>query len=547
VAALTPADVKRWDADAIHGVFQTASNRAATLQRLGDSLQQVHNNLSEWQGEAGDAFRADLGKARRDIDGDGQESKQVAAAVSRAEADVRSVKSELDGIQQSADADGFTITSDWRIDSGGMKLDSTKSAAKQHLQGLLDTCKLHAHNADQELAAAVRGSVGDIPLAPNVNQPKSWQDMLLPPANAQPGGDPAKGLPVPAGADKPPSGDPLDLLSRVQPPQVPPQQLDPADIERFKALARPSMIAEGVPPDQIEARLNDAVARTQQWMTAGMPKYVPPEPPKVPPPGFGDGFGDRWNSTIDGIQNLVGENGLGPMGDAWGGMAKGLAGKAEEYLVFGPAAPIIDGVGEAKSFMDNPAYYAGERTADGAFALPGMMFGAEGELVAAGLPAETVTEGGAPLSVMRGWDPMGGFSPDDFVSHFGTPDTRIWPGNDGFPSGYVPQPAHLPEGTIIDRFGSEYGRYLAPDGTAFADRALPPEQMGGDYNRYMVTGKALPPGWQLTEGPVEPFYGQTPTPGTLQYMIVGPDGVRVNVKELVDRGILDEYGPRLGR
>jgi uncharacterized protein YukE len=55
VEPLTPADVKRWDADAIHGVFQTASKRADTLQRLGDSLQQVHNGLSDWHGEAGDA------------------------------------------------------------------------------------------------------------------------------------------------------------------------------------------------------------------------------------------------------------------------------------------------------------------------------------------------------------------------------------------------------------------------------------------------------------------------------------------------------------
>jgi len=39
---LTPADAKRWDPDAIHGVFETASKRADTLQRLGDSLQQVH-------------------------------------------------------------------------------------------------------------------------------------------------------------------------------------------------------------------------------------------------------------------------------------------------------------------------------------------------------------------------------------------------------------------------------------------------------------------------------------------------------------------------
>ena len=51
---------------------------------------------------------------------------------------------------------------------------------------------------------------------------------------------------------------------------------------------------------------------------------------------------------------------------------------------------------------------------------------------------------------------------DDFASHFGTPDTRVWPGNDGFPAGDEPRPADLPEGTIIDRFGSDYGRYLAP-------------------------------------------------------------------------------------
>jgi hypothetical protein len=175
------------------------------------------------------------------------------------------------------------------------------------------------------------------------------------------------------------------------------------------------------------------------------------------------------------------------------------------------------------------------------------MFGGEGAAVEAGLPAEVVTEGGAPLAVMHGWDPLGGMSSDDFASHFGTPETRVWPGNDGFPPGYDPQAAHLPAGTIIDRFGSEFGRYLAPDGTPFGDRVLPPESVGGDYNRYMVTGKALPPGWQIVEGPVEPFYGQTPSPGTLQYMIEGPDGVKPTVQELVRLGILDEYGPRLGR
>jgi uncharacterized protein YukE len=426
VAALTPADVKRWDADAIHGVFQTATNRAATLQRLGDSLQQVHNALGDWQGEAGDAFRADLGKTRRDIDADGQESRRVAAAVSRAEADVRSVKSELDGIERAAEGYGWTITPDWRIDLGNtlIGLDRLTLAAEQQLlQGQLDTCKLHAHNADQELATAVRGSVGDIPLdatghqpgaappapgapkPPSPGQPKSWQDMLLPagPASAEPAGEPPKGPPVPAGAGggkppspedlmlgrgqpadpggKPPPGSLPDLLGRLgQPgvPGVPAPRLKPADIETFKALARQSMISDGVPPDQIESRLNDAVARTQQWMDNGMPNYVPPAPPRPPPPNFGDGFADHWFGFEQGIHDLTGQNGLSALGDSWGGMAKGLAGMAEEFLLQGPVAPINDLTHEFKSFIDNPAYYAGGKTADAALTLPGMMFGPEG-------------------------------------------------------------------------------------------------------------------------------------------------------------------------
>jgi uncharacterized protein YukE len=426
VAALTPADVKHWDADAIHGVFQTATNRATTLQRLGDSLQQVHNTLSDWQGEAGDAFRADLGKARRDIDADGQESRQVAAAVSRAEVDVRSVKSELDGIEQAAEGYGWTITPDWRIDPGNtmIGLDRLTLAAEQQLlQGQLDTCKLHAHNADQELATAVRGSVGDIPLdasgyqpgaappapgapkPPAAGQPKSLQDMLLPagPASAEPGGGPPKGPPVPAGAGggkppsledmmlgrgqpadsggKPPPGSLPDLLSRLgQPgtPGAPAPRLKPADVESFKALARQSMISEGVPPDQIEARLNDAVARTQQWMDNGMPPYVPPAPPRAAPPSYGDGFADHWFGFEQGIHDLTGQNGLNALGDSWGGMAKGLAGRAEDFLLQGPVAPITDLTHEFKSFIDNPAYYLGGKTADGALTLPGMMFGPEG-------------------------------------------------------------------------------------------------------------------------------------------------------------------------
>jgi uncharacterized protein YukE len=582
VASLTPSDVKHWDADAIHQVFQTASARAQTLQRLGDNLHQVHNVLSDWQGEAGEAFRADLGQTRRDIEADGQESRQVATAVSAAEADVRACKAELDSIQHAADANRWAITPDWRIDVG-TTLSGPNSGAlaveQQLLQGQLDAVKAHAYSTDHELAMAVRAAVGQAsasaapggaPAPPGAPKPqageppKSWKDMLPPagPANGGPGAaGPPKGPPVPAGAGggKPSLADMLlgkgepadhgpptpgtmpDLLSRLSKPMPQPTQV------QLVNDIRQQLLAKGTPPDQVEAQLNAMWATGQQWLQDGGPHYVAPESAPPPRPGFGDGFADHWSGFEDSVHRLTGQEGLGAMGDEWGGMAKGLAGKAEDYLLQGPVAPVNDLTHEFKSFLDNPAYYAGGKTADGAIALPGMMFGGEGAAVEAGLPAETVTPGGAPLAVMHGWDPLGGMSWDDFASHFGAPETRIWPGNDGFPPGYDPQPAHLPQGTIIDRFGSEYGRYLAPDGTPFADRAVPPESMGGDYNRYMVTGQPLPPGWQIVEGPVEPFFGQTPSPGALQYMITGPDGVKVNVKELVDRGILDEYGPLLGR
>jgi uncharacterized protein YukE len=487
VAPLSPDDVKRWDADAIHGVFQIATNRAATLQTLGDNLQQVHGTLSDWHGEAGDAFRADLGKARRDIEADGHESKQVAAAVSGAEADVRAVKAELDRIEQAADGYGFTITPDWRIDSGGMKLDGAKAVFKEQLQGLLDGCKLHAHSADQELAAAVRSAVGEAPVgagapqSPIGNQPKSLQDMLLPTGPGS--GDAAKGPPVPgdAGAGKPPSlqdmllgrggpadqrpppGSPLDLLSRIQPGAtgIPAPPLKPAEIESFKALARQTMISDGVPPDQIEARLNAVVASTQQWLDAGAPKYIAPEGPRPPAPGFGEAFGDRWFSTEQGIKELFGQGGPGAPGvlESWNNMAKG----ADQVL----ENPLRLVTGEVKHAMDSPsaAYYLGEKAADGAFTLPTLLFGGEGAAARAG------------LGDMTGLDAAAGVTHD--LPAVRPPLGPIEEPSPGFHSAALPHESPIPGG-------------IHPSGPAPAGHGLPE----------LLEPPA--PGGQALSGPVEP-------------------------------------------
>ncbi|WP_255789041.1 TNT domain-containing protein [Mycobacteroides abscessus] len=321
----------------------------------------------------------------------------------------------------------------------------------------------------------------------------------------------------------------------------------PATKAGLNAL-RKDLESKGWTPQQIDSGLNRMLTPGK---TVDEPSPWKSPDGKAPPrPGFGEGFGDGWNSFFDRVHNLTGQEGVDKFVDGWKDLGKGVGTEIFQRTV----DPIGAGIGDVKDARDlinspNPGYTVGHIAGEAAPGLATLPFGGEGMAVRAGLPAELLTEGGAPAAVLKDWNPTGGMPWKDFESQFGTPgEARIWPTeNQGFPPGYVPHDANLPAGTIIDRFGSEFGRYLAPDGTPFADRALAPESVGGAYNRYMVTGEPLPPGWRIVEGPLQPFYGQTPQPGTVQYMIEAPDGVRPTVWELERLGIISKEGPPLGR
>ena len=92
------------------------------------------------------------------------------------------------------------------------------------------------------------------------------------------------------------------------------------------------------------------------------------------------------------------------------------------------------------------AYYLGEKTVDAGAAAVTLPWGGEGAAIRGGLPVRTIAEGGAPEALVRGWDPTGGMPWDEFGPRFGTPDSRIWPDNNGFPPGYEPQPPSCPPG-----------------------------------------------------------------------------------------------------
>lgn len=152
--------------------------------------------------------------------------------------------------------------------------------------------------------------------------------------------------------------------------------------------------------------------------------------------------------------------------------------------------------------------------------------------------------------LLLGYERTGGLAPDVFLEKYweGPADSGGWkyPPNDGFAdvNGAVDkQPRLLLPGRHLDRFGSEYGSYLAPAGDSYAERALPPQNLSTrdadfpcDYHLYVVTKP-----FTVWQGSVAPWFEQ---PGGGQQMKLDPvfldpgEGERLNVKWLREHGYL---------
>ncbi|MEZ0089821.1 TNT domain-containing protein [Streptacidiphilus sp. EB129] len=96
-------------------------------------------------------------------------------------------------------------------------------------------------------------------------------------------------------------------------------------------------------------------------------------------------------------------------------------------------------------------------------------------------------------------------------------------------------------GADIDRYGSEYGSFLAPEGLPYAARSIPPSSLDStpaascNYHDYRV----LKP-FTVDAGPIAPWFGQ---PGhgwqyQLDGSLVSGAPSRLNVLWLVDQGYL---------
>lgn len=134
-----------------------------------------------------------------------------------------------------------------------------------------------------------------------------------------------------------------------------------------------------------------------------------------------------------------------------------------------------------------------------------------------------------------------------FLDRYYDEDAGSWryPPDDGYAIGPDGEPVkwtqNLSEGWLIDRYGSEYGAFLAPAGLPYTTRSIPPSNLVGtpaagcNYHRYQV----LRP-FEVQAGPIAPWFFQTG--GGLQYQLSGalvpgaPE--RLSVMWLVDNGYL---------
>jgi hypothetical protein len=167
-------------------------------------------------------------------------------------------------------------------------------------------------------------------------------------------------------------------------------------------------------------------------------------------------------------------------------------------------------------------------------------------------PRELPNWGSVGLEV-RTYDRFGGLTPEQFIATYwddtangGQGGWRFPPAN-GFLIGPDGQPVHtvmnVRVGDTVDRYGSEFGAFLAPVGSPYSQRALPPQSLdnttnpgGCNYSAYRVVRA-----FNVDGGPIAPAFGQ---PGKgLQYMLVGPlvagAPERLNVlRWLIDNGFL---------
>lgn len=129
---------------------------------------------------------------------------------------------------------------------------------------------------------------------------------------------------------------------------------------------------------------------------------------------------------------------------------------------------------------------------------------------------ETLPTRGVVGAGLFGYRRTGSLSPQQFLDKYWDPAATWWkyPPLDGYlldPQGKpIILQSKLRPGQLVDRYGSEFGQFLAPLGTPYTARAIPPQSLVStpagycNYRGY----KVLKP-FTVDSGPIAPWFEQT--------------------------------------
>ncbi|MGL5443026.1 MAG: TNT domain-containing protein, partial [[Mycobacterium] stephanolepidis] len=365
-----------------------------------------------------------------------------------------------------------------------------------------------------------------------------------------------------------------------------PQRMSPTlqakDVPAFKDLTRQNLQRQGVPADQIEQRVNDAVTRAQSphFLPDAEQMRTPGQVPLHNSPGdqfnnfvgrANDAATNTVDSQIEQAKILTGQAGPGAPGvaEAWKDHALAAAKQIADPLAI-PKMAIQD----AQDLYNNPAEFVGKKMIEGPEALAALPLGGEGAAGTRGLLGDlthsiddgptghhapidhpTSPGGSASLPTVDQTPPplhtdsplFDGYHQTPPGPEFTKPDGSLIYPDDSLPSKPYAVPhtvidnAEIPKGAVLDRFGYPAGEWLSPEGTPFAERALPPGSAAKPYFQYVVDDPAkLPPGWRIEQSQVAPWFNQPG--GGIQYRVIAPSGVEPSVQELINWGFLKPKG-----
>lgn len=174
---LCPADIDRWSAEAINTVFAVAIQRARGSRTASAAVGQTLVFL-DWDGDTAAAAQAATRRTMLDLDTHADACAAVGHAAERAATEVAAIKSRLHQLRDTAD--GYHLSIDDRTGVASLPADLASfspaaqreiAAAQLRLLPAIRQLLCDAEQADQDLAAAIRGADGD--LAPG----KVWAEI----------------------------------------------------------------------------------------------------------------------------------------------------------------------------------------------------------------------------------------------------------------------------------------------------------------------------------------------------------------------------------